>query len=166
MSNQTPFGAPDCSTKTVWMNLKHLPSEVPMFFLTERDYKVIGDLYSFKGDFSGIICTDHLFVKHQLMPMGGEDVEVLEDDALRRAKKPRTAYSKSSHQDRKLGMFSKSSNELALPEEVELPISLELGHIKKVMEERPVDIYPNVLNMLPNPASKAAVEVDSYWTEE
>ncbi|KAL2557798.1 hypothetical protein Fot_02537 [Forsythia ovata] len=28
MSNQTPFGAPDCSTKTAWMNLKHLPSVV------------------------------------------------------------------------------------------------------------------------------------------
>ncbi|KAL2529160.1 hypothetical protein Fot_21761 [Forsythia ovata] len=38
-----------------------------MFFLTERDLAVIGWLYSFKEDFYGVIGSDHLFVKHNLM---------------------------------------------------------------------------------------------------
>ncbi|KAL2489264.1 hypothetical protein Fot_42556 [Forsythia ovata] len=32
-----------------------------------KGLKVIGDLYSYNGDFSGIIYSDHLFVKHHLM---------------------------------------------------------------------------------------------------
>ncbi|KAL2508437.1 hypothetical protein Fot_32084 [Forsythia ovata] len=98
--------------------------------------------------------------------MSEEDVEVLEDDALRRANKPMTHSSKSSHLGEKLGMFPESSSGLALQEEAEFIVSLEFGHIKKVLEERPVDISLDLLNMLLDPTSKVTVVVDSYWTEE
>ncbi|KAL2502575.1 Uncharacterized protein Fot_36423 [Forsythia ovata] len=39
------------------LGLAGLPKS-PGQFLTEKDLKVIGRLYSYKGDFSGIICTD------------------------------------------------------------------------------------------------------------
>ncbi|KAL2502119.1 Uncharacterized protein Fot_35967 [Forsythia ovata] len=47
--------------------------EVPAYFLTEWDFKVIGKLYSFKGDSFGVICSYHLFVKHQLMKRSGSN---------------------------------------------------------------------------------------------
>ncbi|KAL2502118.1 Uncharacterized protein Fot_35966 [Forsythia ovata] len=51
------------------------------------------------------------------------------------------------------------------PEELGPPASPEVGHIMKVLEGRPVEISPAVLNMLPDPMSKAAMAVDSYWIE-
>ncbi|KAL2494926.1 hypothetical protein Fot_38683 [Forsythia ovata] len=42
---------------------------------------------------------------------------------------------------------------------------LQMGHIKKVLEDRPVAIFSDVLNMLPDPTSKAAATIESYWTE-
>ncbi|KAL2493893.1 Uncharacterized protein Fot_37650 [Forsythia ovata] len=45
----------------------HYGWEVPSFFLTEKELKVIGDLYSYEENFSGVICSDHLFVKHHLI---------------------------------------------------------------------------------------------------
>ncbi|KAL2501354.1 hypothetical protein Fot_35202 [Forsythia ovata] len=41
--------------------------EVPSFFLTEKDIAMISRLYSFKENFYGVIGSDHLFVKHNLM---------------------------------------------------------------------------------------------------
>ncbi|KAL2554100.1 hypothetical protein Fot_07719 [Forsythia ovata] len=46
--------------------------EVPAFFLTEKDLAVISRLYSFK-DFYGVIGSDHLFVKHNLMKKQGHN---------------------------------------------------------------------------------------------
>ncbi|KAL2551661.1 hypothetical protein Fot_05568 [Forsythia ovata] len=45
--------------------------EVSASFLTEKDLAVIGQLYSYRGDFYGVIGSDHLFVKHNLMKKQG-----------------------------------------------------------------------------------------------
>ncbi|KAL2553915.1 hypothetical protein Fot_07534 [Forsythia ovata] len=51
-------------------NTGHVTRKVPTFFLTEKDLAVISWLYSFK-DFYGVIGSDHLFVKHNLMKKQG-----------------------------------------------------------------------------------------------
>ncbi|KAL2501222.1 hypothetical protein Fot_35070 [Forsythia ovata] len=54
--------------KTPWKWRK-----VPNHLLTKRDFEEICKLYAYKGDFSFIICSDHLFVKHGLMKKQGSN---------------------------------------------------------------------------------------------
>ncbi|KAL2521185.1 Uncharacterized protein Fot_25108 [Forsythia ovata] len=89
-----------------------------------------------------------------------EDLEILDEDALKMVKKLRTVSSRfSSHQEWKLGMLPEASTS-PTPQEKSKPLAYpEIWHIKKVLEDRPVDIFPAVLNMLSDPASKAVVAV-------
>ncbi|KAL2552436.1 hypothetical protein Fot_06055 [Forsythia ovata] len=64
-------------------------------------------------------------------------------------------------------MFLEASSDTpALLEESELFGSLEMGLVKKILDERPVEISPNVLNKLHDPLSNAASVINSYWTDE
>ncbi|KAL2552430.1 hypothetical protein Fot_06049 [Forsythia ovata] len=62
-------------------------------------------------------------------------------------------------------MLPKASVGPTLLEELELSVSLEMGHIMKVLEGWPVEISTTMLNMLLDSASKAAAVVNSYRTE-
>ncbi|KAL2509110.1 hypothetical protein Fot_05036 [Forsythia ovata] len=48
--------------------------EVPSHLLMKKDFEVLIKLYAYKGDFSSISCSDHLFVKYGLMKRQGSNI--------------------------------------------------------------------------------------------
>ncbi|KAL2529288.1 hypothetical protein Fot_21889 [Forsythia ovata] len=105
-----------------------------------------------------------------------DDFEVLEEEKITlKAKKPRTASSKSSiHIAEKSGGTSRSATGIICAgvespscftigtPELKVPVVSQLGHIKKVLEVWLVEISPAMLRMFSDSTAKAATSVDSF----
>ncbi|KAL2508917.1 hypothetical protein Fot_32564 [Forsythia ovata] len=77
-------------------------AEVPTFFLTKKDLAVISRLYFYKGDFYGLIGSDHLFVKHNLIKkQGSSSLPKIGMASLASKKIPRMMKKKSFANDQK-----------------------------------------------------------------
>ncbi|KAL2549510.1 Uncharacterized protein Fot_11040 [Forsythia ovata] len=95
---------------TVSRTLSHR-REVPSFLLTEKDLAVIGKLYSFKEDFYGIVGSDHLYFKHNLMKKQGSSYLPRIGLASLAAKRiPSEIKEKSSDHDQKKTLAGLSLN--------------------------------------------------------
>ncbi|KAL2514214.1 hypothetical protein Fot_28185 [Forsythia ovata] len=91
-----------------------------------------------------------------------EDVEVLEEIALtRKAKRPGTASSKSPQKLAVGGDESTKTDKEVKPQGSEGPDYNHFVHIRKILEEGPYHINPEVFDMIPPHLQRALTTVDT-----